>query len=115
MKKKQQIKTLCDTDFYKQLRTTEGLSIIVCEYEKSVATYIMSSIIDKLFHKYNSDIRFYQVDIQKNEQLQKDFSLNDFTILFFSNGDLVDYKSGIVSENELQAMILKLFNNSSQE
>lgn len=113
MKKNDLIKLLTDDNFHDSIKKSELPIVIICEYELSLTTYIMSSLIEKLVEKHNQIINFYKVNIQENLKLQEEFSLNDFTILFFVDGNLMDYKAGIISEHELQIMTKRLLMNSS--
>ena len=68
----------------------------------------MSAIVDSLTKKYSDMIKFARVEIPRSRTLSMTYSLSDFAVLFFKDGKLVEIKTGVISEDEIETCVRKV-------
>lgn len=65
----------------------------------------MFSIIEHV-EKQHSDVRFYKVDIDENEEVAKELKIFSIpTVVTFKNGEMVNTSVGLKSVNEINDFI----------
>jgi thioredoxin len=75
---------------------------------------IMVPILENLAIQYKEKIKFAMVDIDKAEEVTKNYGSDKLPILlFFKEGELVDQLIGTMSESVLEMKIKRLFEISS--
>jgi thioredoxin 1 len=68
----------------------------------------MNPIVEKLSHKYNGEVAFGRVDIERHGRVASRFKIFSIpTFLLFKNGKPVDMAIGAVGEKALEEMILR--------
>lgn len=67
---------------------------------------VLSPILDKLAEDYTDNIIILKVDIEKNRDIVKEYSIKSIpTIIFYKNEMIVDKKVGNLSRVEIEDII----------
>lgn len=70
-------------------------------------------ILEEIQSKYSDKYSFYYVDVEKQKNLFKRFSLKGVPqILFFNDGEYKGKLAGNVAEEEVENKILQIFNST---
>ena len=94
--------------FKKEVMQKTGLAIVEFYADWSGLCQIMMPVYNQVAGSYSSSAGFYSVDVDSNPELKEQFGVMELpTVLFFRNGNLIDYVAGAVSKN---AFIAKLEN-----
>ena len=95
-------------NFKKQVMQQRGLSIVQFFAEWSGPCQMMMPVYEELSKSYSSRAGFYSVNIDEEPALKEQYGIMELpTVLFFQNGNLIDFVAGVVSKN---AFIAKLEN-----
>lgn len=71
--------------------------------------HIMAPVLEKLGTDFAGQIKFGRLDVDANEQITKAFGVRELPLLlFFRDGQLVDYAKGVIARNALEARLATL-------
>ena len=99
-------------NFKEQVMQKRGLNIVQFFAEWSGTCQMMIPVYDELSKSYSSRANFYSVNVDEEPTLKEQYGIMELpTVLFFSNGSLVDALTGAVSKN---AFITKLENTAAK-
>ena len=105
-------KVVNQKNFKQEVTQKQGLSVVQFFAEWSGTCQMMMPVYDELSRSYNSRAGFYSVDIDKDPTLKEQYGIMELpTVLFFRNGNVIDFVAGAVSKN---AFIAKLENTVTQ-
>ncbi|CAN5806173.1 hypothetical protein BH11BAC3_BH11BAC3_45700 [soil metagenome] len=86
-----------------------GLHIVRFCAEWSGPCQMMSPIYLEIVGLYKESASFYKVDIDEAPLLKKQFGIKELpTILFYKNGDMIDFAMGLISRDVLIAKMERL-------
>ena len=102
MKNKENLLTLTDKNFNHQALENHQPVLVHFRANWSGASDIMAPIIEDLALKFSDEVRFGEIDIEKNNQIAERFDVERIpSLLFFSRGEVVDRLAGVISKSEL--------------
>ena len=105
-------RTVTQKNFKEQVMQKRGLSIVQFFAEWSGTCQMMLPVYDELSNSYSSRASFYSVNIDEEPALKEEYGIIELpTVLFFKNGNVIDFVAGVVSKN---AFIAKLENTVAQ-
>jgi thioredoxin 1 len=82
------------------------LSIVQFRTEWNGACEIIAPIYEDLASSYKNVANFFTIDADKEKKVSSQFCINETpTILFFKNGNVIDYAIGLISKNILISKI----------
>lgn len=101
-------KAITKDNFKQQVLEGKGLSLVNFYADWNGASQMMMPVYGQLANTYSSMVNFYSVDIDNDPSLKEEYGIMELpTVLFFKNGTVVDYVTGMISKN---AFIAKLEN-----
>lgn len=107
------IKVTDKKSFNEKVINGTGLQIVKFYAEWSGPCQMMTPIYKELENMYSSAASFYRIDIEEAPVLKKELGVIEMpTILFYINGSVVDFASGLISRNSLIAKLENLLNNT---
>lgn len=63
---------------------------------------MLSPVLERVHEKYGDSLKILKVDIDKHEELTKEYEVMSVpTLFFYLNGEVVSQRSGFISEDEL--------------
>lgn len=86
----------------------ENLNLLIVHFktEWSGACQILAPVYNDLANVYKGTAKFFTVDAEKNRAVLHEFGVIEIpTILFFKNGEVIDYVSGLASKNVIISKI----------
>ena len=100
---------LTDEDFQQEVIENPEPVIVEIGAEWCGTCHIIAPIIEKLAVKFNEQIKFARLDIDRSKRMAGEYHITDLpTLLFFNNGQIVDHLFGAVSGYEVEAKIKTL-------
>ncbi len=97
--------------FKEEVLSGPGLKIVKFYAEWSGPCQMMTPVYNELASMYNSAAAFYRVDVEEVPSLKKELGVIEMpTILFYLNGVVIDFVSGLTSRNSLIAKLENLLN-----
>lgn len=106
------IKVTDKKGFNDKVLNGSGLQIVKFYADWSGPCQMMTPIYKELANMYNSAASFYCIDIEEAPVLKKELGVIEMpTILFYMNGTVVDFASGLISRNSLIAKLENLLNS----
>ena len=95
--------------FKREVLHGSGISIVRFCTDWNGTCQMMAPLFDELESYYNSFIRFFTIDADKNPQMLREFSIHEVpTILFFKDGTVIDHIKGSVAKNILEEKVKSL-------
>ena len=95
-------------NFKKEVMQQPGLVVVKFYADWSGLCQMMMPVYNQVAGSYSSAAGFYSVDVDNSPELKEQFGVMELpTVLFFRNGNVVDYVAGAVSKN---AYITKMEN-----
>ncbi len=89
-------------DFKRQVIDSESLKIVRFYAEWSGPCQIMGPIYEEMFALYKNSATFYNIDIDKAPLLKNKLGITELpTILFYQNGDVIDFIMGLIPRASL--------------
>jgi thioredoxin 1 len=110
---KQKLKTtmsrpLTKEEFKIEVINNSRLALVHFKTEWSGACQIIAPVFEELSKSYTGQASFYTVDIEKEAGIENEYGVMELpTILFFSNGEIIDHATGLIPKN---VMIKKIEN-----
>ncbi|MFT3678897.1 MAG: thioredoxin domain-containing protein [Ferruginibacter sp.] len=93
--------TVTQKNFDRQVIRNSNLSVVQFFAEWSGACQMMMPVFDELSRAYKSKAAFYSVNIDEEPVLKEQYGIMELpTILFFQDGDVIDFVAGVTSKNE---------------
>jgi thioredoxin 1 len=93
-------------EFDQEVLKTSLLSIVQFKTEWNGACEIIAPIYEDLANSYKNVANFFTIDADKEKKVSGRFRINETpTILFFKNGNVIDYAIGLISKNILISKI----------
>ena len=63
---------------------------------------MLSPVLERVHEKYGDSLKILKVDIDKHEELAREYEVMSVpTLFFYLNGEIVSQRSGFISENDL--------------
>jgi len=79
---------------------SQALSLVKFKIEWSGACQIIAPIYEELSKSYTGIANFFTIDVEKEPGIDKEYGIMEIpTILFFKDGRIIDYVSGLVPKN----------------
>lgn len=101
-------------EFKEKVINGSGLRIVKFYADWSGPCQMMMPIYNELANMYNSAAAFYKIDVEVAPVLKKEQGIIEMpTILFYKNGVVIDFVSGLISKNSLIAKLENIINNNS--
>ena len=98
--------------FNEKVLSGSGLKIVKFYAEWSGPCQMMTPVYNELANMYSSAAAFYRIDVEEAPLLKKELGVIEMpTILFYMNGVVIDFVSGLTSRNSLIAKLENLLNN----
>jgi thioredoxin 1 len=95
-------------DFKEEVISNAGLTLVQFKKEWNGACQIISTILEELANSYKGQVNFFSVDVEKEKGIDHDYGVMEIpTILFFRNGEVIDYIAGLTPK---KVMIMKIEN-----
>lgn len=93
-------------EFKEDVLKSMHLTVVQFKTEWNGACQIIAPIYEDLAKSYNGHVRFYTIDADKEKTVLKKYGITETpAILFFQNGNVVDYAFGLISRNTLISKI----------
>lgn len=106
-------KPLSKKEFKKEVIESRSLTLVQFKTEWSGACQIILPIYEELAVSYGGQVGFFTVDVESETGIDSDYGVIDLpTILFFKNGKVIDYLTGLTPKN---VIISKIENGLSTE
>ena len=103
------IKIVNKEEFQKRVLDGSGLQIVRFCAEWSGPCQIMAPIYEEMVQLFKKTALFYKVDVDDSLLLMKEFGIRELpTFLFYRQGILVDFITGMVSRDLLISKLDKL-------
>ena len=94
--------TVTDNDFYESVVESNQPVMLFFAAEWSGPCHIMDPIINELAGVYQHRVKFYRMDAEKSIIASQTYGIRDLpTLLFITNGRVVDHVIGAVSKKDL--------------
>jgi thioredoxin len=92
--------------FKREVLNGTGVSIVRFCTDWNGTCQMMAPLFDELESYYNSFIRFFTIDADKNPQMLREFGVHEVpTILFFRDGLIIDQIRGSAAKNILEEKV----------
>ena len=96
------------------LRDREPI-VVMFGAEWSGACHIVEPVLEDLALSYQTKIRIFRLDAEDNDLLVQEYGIRALpTFLFFSDGQIVDSLTGIVSRQQLKTRLESLIHVSKR-
>lgn len=93
---------LTSENFHKEVINSKLPVLVEFSTEWCGTSHITAPIIKEMTVKFKDDIKFCKIDIDEYKQISKQYGVNKIpTVLFFNNGNVVDFVYGSVSREIL--------------
>lgn len=90
---------------FKEYISSSKIVVVDCYAPWCGPCKMMSPIIDELAEE-ESEVSFYKVNIDDNDEIVNEFGIMSIpTLLFFENGKLKNSSVGLTSREEIQKML----------
>jgi len=98
----------------KEIAENINLLLVHFKTEWNGACQILAPVYDDLANAYKGTAKFFTVDAEKNKTAAHEYGVNEIpTILFFKNGEVVDYVSGLTPKNIIISKIENALTNTN--
>ena len=102
MEQDKHYQTVTDRDFNEFVVDSNQPVLLVFTAEWSGPCHIIDPIIIKLGEVYQHRVKFYRLDVENNIIASQAYGIRDLpTLLFITNGRVVDHVIGAVSKKDL--------------
>ena len=96
-----EVKELKGEDFEKEIGSKKGKALVDCYATWCGPCKMLSPIVDAVA-KEMKDYKFYKLDVDENEDFDKEFGIMAMpTLLVFEDGKLTNRQTGFLSKEEL--------------
>lgn len=96
------------SDLKKEVISNARLTLVQFKKKWNGACQIISPIYEELANSYGGQVNFFSVDVEQEKGIEHDYGVMEVpTILFFRNGEVIDYVAGLTPKN---VMITKIEN-----
>lgn len=103
------IKIVDKKAFTEKILGRKGLQVVRFCAEWSGPCQMMGPIYQEMFSMYKTSVSFYRIDVDEFPLLQKEFGITELpTILFYRNGQVIDFAIGLISRDALFAKMESL-------
>jgi thioredoxin len=100
---------LTDKNFQKEVLENPQPVLVEISADWCGTCHIMAPVLEKLAVKFEGQIKFGRLDVDANEGTAKAYGMHELpTLLFFRDGQLVDYAMGVIARNTLEARLATL-------
>src|SRR5512139_1588257 len=100
---------LTDNNFQKEVLENPQPVLVEISADWCGTCHIMAPVLEKLAVEFDGQIKFGRLDVDANERTAKAYGMRELPmLLFFKDGQLVDYAMGMVARNVLEARIKTL-------
>ena len=115
MEANSKIITLTDAEFNKEVIMKANSVVVVFKADWCGSYHIIAPIIEKLAGEYGEQIRVANMDFDNNKKTSEEYGVRDIpTLLFFQNGQLVDFIIGTVSWEFLERKTKEILQNNGK-
>jgi len=98
-------------NFEKDIIESSALSIVEFKTEWNGSCQILAPMFENLAISYKGLAEFFIIDIEEEKSIASEYAIMDLpTILFFKNGEVIDYVTGLTSKNSLAEKIESALN-----
>lgn len=100
---------LTEADLKKEVNDTRMPVLIEFKAEWSGPSHILAPIINEIALAFHEKVRVFRVDVDKNSEIKKEFGIQKVpTLLFFKDGEVVDYLIGTVPKKDIEDKLRKI-------
>jgi thioredoxin 1 len=104
--------TLNNKNFEKEVLSCSTLVLVEFGAEWCGTCYILAPIFEELKQFYNGRIKIGKLDVDQNYTLKEKYGISELpTILFFKDGEIIDFIVGAVPKQEIEAKINNLISD----
>jgi thioredoxin 1 len=94
---------LTDNNFQREVLENTQPVLVEISADWCGTCHIMAPVLEKLAVEFDGQIKFGRLDVDANERTAKAYGMRELPLLlFFKDGQLVDYVMGVVSRNTLE-------------
>jgi len=112
-KKFKMTRTIKQRDFNRNILESKTLAIVNFKTEWNGSSRILTSMIDEISEHYKGIADFFTIDIEQAREIANEYAIMEIpAILFFKNGIVIDYISGLASKMVLTDKIERALINS---
>jgi thioredoxin 1 len=100
---------LTDNNFQREVLENTQPVLVEVSADWCGACHIIAPVLEKLVVEFEGQIKFGRLDVDANERTAKAYGMRELPmLLFFKDGQLVDYVMGVVSKSVLEARVKTL-------
>ncbi len=100
---------LTDNNFQKEVLENPQSVLVEISADWCGTCHIMAPVLEKLVVEFDGQIKFGRLDVDANERTANAYGMRELPVLlFFKDGQIVDYVMGVVSKSVLEARIKAL-------
>ena len=105
---------MTEKELKKEIAKNLNLLLVHFKTEWNGACQILAPVYDDLASAYNGIAKFLTVDAERNKTIVQRYGVTEIpTILFFKNGEVVDYVSGLASKKTIISKIENALTNTN--
>ncbi|MFQ5631391.1 MAG: thioredoxin family protein [bacterium] len=105
------VTVITDESFHQEVIKSPQPVLVQIGAEWCGTCHIMEPVLENLVLEYGDRIKFVRMDIETNEQIARDYGVNELPIfLFYKGGQIVDHLVGMVSRKKMTAKLEALMN-----
>ncbi len=106
--------SVMDHNFHEALGSNARPLLLAFTTKWSGSCHLIDPILRRLATEYEDRIRFCKINADSNKKAMRTYGIYELpTILFFKNGQIIDHIKGIVSQNELVAIIEEILESTA--
>ena len=99
------VKELNEKDFEKEIGKKKGKALVDCYATWCGPCKMLSPIIDEVAEE-NTEYSFYKLDVDENEEFDKEFGIMAMpTLLVFEDGKVTKRQTGFISKEDLEKFL----------
>ena len=97
---------ITNKEFREEVLSSIDLSLVQFKTEWNGACQIIAPIYEDLARSYKGQANFFTIDADQEKNVSSEFGITETpAILFFQNGNVIDYAIGLISRNLLISKI----------
>jgi thioredoxin 1 len=106
---------LTDKNFQEEVLENPQPVLVEISADWCGTCHIMAPVLEKLAVELDGQLKFGRLDVDANERTAKAYGMRDLPmLLFFKDGQLVDFVMGVVSKSVLEARIKTLLQTENR-
>lgn len=100
------IREVSKNEFARVVIESQKLSVVQFKVDWSGACQIIAPVYKELAEYYNGRVNFYTIDVEAEKDLLMQYGISELpAILFFREGEIVDFIGGLVPKKVIASKI----------